>query len=142
MAVAVAPPGGPSAGDVYVGDYHEVGAGYGSVEVYSEDLLVPTVSPQPEAEVKPSGVSLKGTVNPEKLTVTSCVFEYGETTSYGKTVACEPSVTEISKGLGGTDEGPVPVTAELPVGPGGLSPGTTLPFPLGCGRRTWHERKQ
>ena len=73
-AVAVAPPGGPRPG-MYVGDYHEVGAGYGSVEVYKKDLYVPTVSKEPVAKVEPSSVELEGTVNPEKLTVTSCVFK-------------------------------------------------------------------
>ena len=76
-AVAVAPPGGPSAGDVYVGEYNK-GAATGGVDVYSPDLLVPTVSPEPVAEPKPKDVILKGTVNPEKLTVTSCEFEYGD----------------------------------------------------------------
>ena len=55
------------------------------------------------------------------------------TTSYGKTVECEPSVAEISKGVGGTGEGPVSITAEVPVGAGGLSPGTTYHFRLVAG---------
>jgi len=114
--------------DVYVGEYNE-NTGAGAVEVFGPDLSVPTVSPEPKAVPTPAGVGLEGTVDPEKLTVTSCVFEYGTSTSYGQSIPCEPSLAKISEGVGGTGEGAVTVTADLK----GLPPGTPYHFRLVAG---------
>ena len=53
--------------------------------------LAPTVQTKAASEVTSSSVRLNGTVNPKGSNVTSCVFEYGTTTSYGKTIGCATS---------------------------------------------------
>ena len=42
-------------------------------------------------EVTAETAVLHGTVDPEGEEVTSCTFEYGETTSYGSSVPCSPT---------------------------------------------------
>jgi hypothetical protein len=70
-----------------------------------------------------SGVSLseatfEGVVNPENEQSTSCVFEYGETTGYGESAACEQGVLEGAS--------PVGVSAHV----AGLGAGTTYDYRL------------
>jgi hypothetical protein len=78
-----------------------------------EDVVVfeSATSPTPVTEPCPSPgrqtieLEMKGTINPEGLAATS-LFEYGETTSYGSTVASSPSND-------GSGDGPVTVTAKV-----------------------------
>jgi hypothetical protein len=49
--------------------------------------------------------TLNATVNPEGVKVTSCIFEYGPTTSYGSTVECEPEP--------GSGSSPIAVHADI-----------------------------
>ena len=52
---------------------------------------LPTISTGLVSEQQPRSVTLNGTVNPEGLAVSSCVFEYGSTSAYGQSVTCSPS---------------------------------------------------
>jgi hypothetical protein len=98
-----------------------LGEGYGEphLRIYGTPGLVPTVTAEPATEVIGTKASLSGTVNPGGLPVTECVFEYGKTTGYGKTVPCEGTI--------GEDSTAHPVHAELT----GLEPnGQTYHFKL------------
>jgi hypothetical protein len=77
------------------------------------------------AELSPTSVTLQGSVNPEGAKVSSCEFEYGETTSYGKTAACEQGLGE-GPGEIGKGTAPVLVSAKL----SGLPSGTTYHYRL------------
>ncbi len=47
-------------------------------------------------EISGSGFTANGTVNPEEVPVTECLFEYGKTLSYGKSAPCEvPTAGEV-----------------------------------------------
>jgi DNA-binding beta-propeller fold protein YncE len=50
------------------------------------------------ANLSPTSVTLQGSVNPEGEKVSSCEFEYGTTTSYGQTAACEPAAGSLGEG--------------------------------------------
>lgn len=60
--------------------------------------------PAPESEsasgVTLSEATLEAVVNPENQQSTSCLFEYGETTGYGQSAACEQGVIEGSGAVG------------------------------------------
>jgi hypothetical protein len=79
----------------------------------------PTVTAQTPEKITETSATLKGTVNPEGIEVTSCTFEYGTTTSYGKTAACSPSAI-------GNGSSPVAVSAAV----SGLTAGTTYDVKL------------
>lgn len=79
---------------------------------------LPDVTTGAASNVQPTSVTLNGTVNPDGLPVTSCVFEYGTDTSYGQSVPCVQSV--------GSGTSPVAVSADL----SGLQEGTTYHFRL------------
>jgi NHL repeat len=79
-------------------------------------LLRPTPVTGAPSEPKPTSATLNGTVNPEGLPVTSCVFEYGTSASYEHTTPCEPTP--------GSGNGPVAVTASIT----GLQPDTTYHY--------------
>jgi hypothetical protein len=76
----------------------------------------PTATTGTASEVTPTSATLSATVNPNEETVSTCRFEYGPTTSYGKTASCSPS-----PGSGGS---PVAVSASL----GGLTVDSTYHF--------------
>jgi DNA-binding beta-propeller fold protein YncE len=102
-------------GDVYVAN-----PATGEVRVY-EQVTVPDATTEAAGEVGPTSAVLHGKVNPDGIEVKECVFEYGETTSYGKTAPCEePKADEL------TGASPVPVHADLK----GLTPGATYHFRL------------
>jgi hypothetical protein len=69
-------------------------------------------------EQQPRSLTLNGTVNPKGAPVTSCVFEYGTTSSYGQRVPCSPAP--------GSGTSPVAVSAHL----SGLTPGTEYHYRL------------
>jgi Beta-propeller repeat len=77
----------------------------GQIGVYGSPGVVPSVTIEPAKEVIGTKADLGGTVSPTGLPVTGCFFEYGETTSYGKTQPCEGTI--------GEDSSTYPVTAEL-----------------------------
>jgi hypothetical protein len=58
----------------------------------------PEVVSESVSEVSSSGIKVQAEVNPENQSTTSCVFEYGTTSSYGESASCEPGVLE---GFGG-----------------------------------------
>lgn len=77
-------------------------------ETFTTLALAPaTITAKPPLGVTQTAATLKGAVNPHGGSVSSCRFEYGLTTSYGKTIACpsaiEPVSTdvEVSRGITG-----------------------------------------
>jgi phosphodiesterase/alkaline phosphatase D-like protein len=94
-----------SSGDPIVA---ESGSSGGVVDVDGTGVVVPTTTLQAPSSVSSASAVAHGSVNPAGLQVTSCEFEYGTTTSYGKSAPCEQTPAEIGSG---TSE--VPVTAEL-----------------------------
>jgi hypothetical protein len=73
----------PAKDEVYVPDKAS-----GRVKIFGPPVTVPTVSAGSPTSQKPPEVTLRGSVNPEGLTVTKCVFEYGLTSEYGQEQAC------------------------------------------------------
>jgi alpha-tubulin suppressor-like RCC1 family protein/phosphodiesterase/alkaline phosphatase D-like protein len=78
----------------------------------------PTATTGSAASVTKNSATLTGTVNPNGEPVTTCVFEYGTTTSYGESVPCASLPAE--------GKSAVAVTASLT----GLAPATTYYFRL------------
>jgi DNA-binding beta-propeller fold protein YncE len=64
-----------------------------------------TVLTEAASNVGVSEATLNGSVNPEEVAVTSCEFEYGMSTSYGKTAPCATDP--------GTDNAQTPVSATI-----------------------------
>ena len=79
------------------GDAYIASPSISHVEVYGTPAVVPTVTAEPAANVTGTKATLTGAVNPGGLEVSECVFEYGETTSYGHTAACEGSIPTDSE---------------------------------------------
>jgi hypothetical protein len=75
------------------------------VNVYTA-AVVPTARAEPASPVEATTATLNGVINPVGITPTECVFEYGPTARYGKTVPCTPS--ELGSGVT-----PVPVSAPV-----------------------------
>jgi len=92
----------------------------GSVEVFDEHLFL-QVAVGAVAGLKPTSVTLQGSVNPAGAKVSSCEFEYGTTTSYGQSAECEPAVGSLGEGTK-----PVLVGAKL----AGIVSGTTYHYRL------------
>jgi hypothetical protein len=85
-----------------------VDAGAQRIDVFGA-LKFADVATAPASAVTTTSATLNGEVNPAGLEVTACVFEYGETTAYGQSAACE---TEDGEPVGsGTSA--VPVHANL-----------------------------
>jgi hypothetical protein len=91
----------------------------GSVAIFDE-VIVATVAAEPVSNLKPTGVTLNGTVNPEGIPVTGCEFEYG--TEAG----VYPQKQPCSQTLPLTGAAPVPVSATV----SGLTPDTTYHYRL------------
>ncbi len=70
---------------------------------------------------KATEATLTGTVNPDEVALTACEFEYGTSTSYGETIPCSQTPTEIGAG-----NAAVPVQAHVT----GLQPRTQYHFRL------------
>jgi sugar lactone lactonase YvrE/phosphodiesterase/alkaline phosphatase D-like protein len=70
-----------------------------------ETSPAPTVVTKPATSISQTTVTLNAAVNPNGAEVGKCEFEYGTTTSYGKTAACTPSA--------GSGEGAVAVSAAI-----------------------------
>jgi hypothetical protein len=84
-------------------------------------LTVPDVETGAASNVLEESATVAGTVNPDGIAVTECVFEYGETTAYGKTAPCVPGP--------GAGTAPVAVSSQLD----GLEPDTTYHYRLKAG---------
>jgi hypothetical protein len=56
--------------------------------------LAPEVVSESASETSASGASVHAGVNPENQPATSCVFEYGTTSSYGESTPCEPGALD------------------------------------------------
>jgi hypothetical protein len=62
---------------------------------YSPDFILPTVAvTEPPLDVTMTGVTLRGTVNPEGGGEASCEFEWGVTAAYGEHAKCVKNVVE------------------------------------------------
>jgi hypothetical protein len=70
-------------------------AGSGKVDVFGVVLEGETSAP---SGVGPQGAQLNGIVDPEGTEVTSCLFQYGTSESYGREVPCEESAAQIGSG--------------------------------------------
>ncbi|HTC71374.1 MAG TPA: hypothetical protein VK655_00700, partial [Solirubrobacteraceae bacterium] len=91
----------------------------GRVEVFGAAVVEPDVSTGVAEEIEPAGeATLTGTVNPDGIEVTECVFEYGTSTEYGHSAACAQAV--------GAGTSPVAVSVHLT----GLEPGVTYHYRL------------
>ncbi|MGH2855157.1 MAG: hypothetical protein ACRDLF_13305, partial [Solirubrobacteraceae bacterium] len=92
------------------------GGGFGVSEsahrVYTAGVIFGQVTlPDVATGISPTGVTrtsatVNGTVNPDATAVTTCEFQYGTTTAYGKTVPC-------SQALPLEGSSPKPVSAEI-----------------------------
>jgi len=85
-----------AAGKVYVA-YEATGLPPTNILVYGLPTVVPTVSLKPASGITGTDARLAGTVNPEGIAVSECVFEYGRTLVNGnakweQTVPCEGAV--------------------------------------------------
>lgn len=90
-------------------NFRLVAANPGLIKSTNESFTTPvTVVTAAATAVTSSGATLNGTVNPDTVTLTDCVFEYGTTTAYGQTVPCDPNAAGIGSGTS-----PVPVEADL-----------------------------
>ncbi len=101
---------------VYATDY-----GDSQVDIFAPKVVLPTPVTGEASEVQPLSATLNGTVNPEGVELSECVFEYGESESYGKTMPCQESDAAI-----GTGPEPVAVKADVT----GLQVGTSYHFRL------------
>jgi DNA-binding beta-propeller fold protein YncE len=106
-----------STGTVYVAD------GAADRIAVFDQVVVPDVrtGEEPTNIQQEGSVTLDGTVDAHGIALTSCEFEYGTSTSYGSTAACEPSP--------GSSAGPVEVHANIT----GLTPLTTYHYRLVAG---------
>jgi hypothetical protein len=94
----------------------------GRVAVFTE-VVEPDVSTGEATGVQTEGsATLHGTVNPDGIEVTSCKFEYGESTSYESTAECVPSP--------GSGSSEVAVEADLT---GQITPGKLYHYRLVAG---------
>ncbi len=89
------------------------------IDVYGPPPPVPAVATSLASNLTANNATLNATVNPQGLEVESCVFEWGETTTYDHTTPCAESSAQIGEG-----NSPVPVHADI----GGLSGGTTYHY--------------
>jgi hypothetical protein len=94
----------------------------GAEQGLEESVVIPptvdALSTGPAEKETPNTAKLTGTLSPDGVEVTSCEFEYGTSTFYGRSVPCEQAI--------GTGNAPVAVTAT----PTGLAASTTYHFRL------------
>ena len=91
-----------------------------SVKVFDPPIVtLPEVSTGAATEIGGTTAKLNGTVNPDGLEVTECLFEYGTTTAYGQTAPCAQGGAEI-----GTGKAPVAVHVDI----SGLETGTAYHY--------------
>jgi len=110
--------------DSSVGDPPFSGTVYAADTVSDVVDVLPSlfsVETQPAGAVAVSSMTLHGTVDPEGLELSECYFEYGTSSEYEHTAACEESPATIGHGVS-----EVSVQAEIK----GLRGGTTYHFRL------------
>jgi len=90
-------------GDLYVGDNKSK-----DIDVFRSYPYVPQWATETTTEITEASAKLKGIVNPENETVSACEFEYGTTNTYGHTIPCEQSSSDIGEG-----NAPVTVSASV-----------------------------
>lgn len=88
----------------------------GSPATFTTHPAAPTIVSESVSGLTPTGVTLEAVVNPNNQE-TTCHFQYGETTAYGREVPCEPEAL----GAGGKGVG-----ANAPIT--GLAAGTTYHY--------------
>ncbi len=113
--VAVAPPGTGTV-DITVEAYTKSPISPADRYTYERLSASPGIDTRPATSITETSAILNATVNPNGSEVSSCVFEYGPTTSYGESKPCTHSP--------GSGESPVAVAATL----GGLSSNATYHF--------------
>jgi hypothetical protein len=96
-------------------------AGSDKIEVYGPPITIPGVVTKPATAITGTSATLNGTVNPDGVELTECLFEYGTSTAYDHTVSCAETLAAIGSG-----ETPVPVHADI----SSLSGGTEYHFRL------------
>ena len=98
---------GPT-GEVYAAEFFNLHGA--NVQIYSADIIVPTVTTEVATAVEENTATLQGHVDPDAVhgggEVTSCQFEYGPTDAYGLTAPCTPgpsysSPTDVSAAIAG-----------------------------------------
>jgi hypothetical protein len=77
----------PSSDRAYVGDVDT-----GTVKVFGPVVIVPTAFVAPATNVTGTKATLNGSVDPERVAVEECFFEWGETTGYGNVAPCEGAI--------------------------------------------------
>jgi hypothetical protein len=82
--------------------------GKGEINVFGPAASLQEATSGSASELSASGARLNGSVNPEGVPITECLFEYGESPSYGKTIPCAETPSEL-----GTGSQPVAVHANL-----------------------------
>lgn len=102
-AVGLSPPEGKGAVD------------QGGVLVYP---LGPEVETGAAAGIGQSAATIEGAINPNKNTVSSCLFQYGTSDYYGAEASCQQSI------------GAPPATTSVSAALSGLEPGTTYHYRL------------
>jgi DNA-binding beta-propeller fold protein YncE len=88
------------------------------------DVFAPIVLPDVStgsSQAQPTTATLKGTVNPDEIPLTECLFEWGTDETYGHSAECEPNAAAIGEG-----NAPVEVEAQIE----GLQVGTTYHYRL------------
>jgi hypothetical protein len=67
------------------------------VEVTSDvTILGPEAVTSAPTKIEETAAVLKGSVNPNEISVTECFFEYGTSLSYGQKAPCEPKASELT----------------------------------------------
>ena len=115
-------PEGIALGPIVVGASDTIYAvASGRVDIFGpgNTVTIPQVTTDPGSDYQETSVILHGTVEPEGVTTTKCLFEWGESTNYGNRAPCEPG--EHLEG-----SGDLPVTAHLT----GLTQGGTYHYRL------------
>ncbi len=112
-------------GQVYVSDNNRA-----RISIFGPTVTIPDVTTGQASNLSTTNATLHGTVNPDKLSVTSCRFEYGATPSLGQTAPCAPE-----PGSGGN---PIEVTASV----GGLQANATYYYRLAAANENGTNRGQ
>jgi hypothetical protein len=80
-----------SSGDVYVLLNNVPAAKRHQVATFGPGVVIPDAATGSPSELRPTSAKLEGVVKPDGFALTDCHFDYGTTTAYGQTAACEPA---------------------------------------------------